>query len=764
MADSLIPAEIQARVRDVLSRMTLDEKAHLTVGRDFWTTAPVERLGIPSIWVTDGPTGVRKAPTSAVPGIGESVPATCFPTASALAASWDVNLAREAGSAIGKEAQALGVQVVLGPGVNLKRSPLAGRNFEYLSEDPVLAGKMAAGFIEGVQAQGVGTSLKHFAANEQETGRMYVDSIVDERTLREVYLRAFEIAVRKARPWTLMCAYNRLNGEFCAEHRALLTGILRDEWGHEGFVMSDWMAVNDRPAGIAAGLDLQMPASPTVPTVIAAVQSGALEESQLDEVVSDLLGIIFLAEASIDPDATFDEGAHHALARKIAGECVVLLKNERNLLPLDEDRVRSVAVIGGFAREPRYQGAGSSEVMPTGVDTLLRELPQLLESTVRVSFAEGYGHEGSAAPSLLEDAKDLAAGADVAIVVIGLPGSMETEGRDRTHIDLPPAHNDLVRAVLAAQPKTVVVLVNGSAVTLPWLDDAPAVLEAWLGGQAAGGAIADVLVGRVNPSGKLSETFPVRLEDTPAYLSFPTAGDGTARFTEGVFTGHRWYDARRIAPLFPFGHGLSYTTFAYEGLTVDASGFAAGGAVEITVSIENTGDRAGAEVVQVYVGQSAPRLPRPVRELKAFAKVALEPGVDRTLQFSLDWRDFAWWDAVSHGWVMDSGEYEIAIGASSADIRLSARIALESSHEAPVTIDRGTPFSEVLAHPAGRRQLQPILDGMARQFGGGDAGELMMLFMAATPLRKLVIMGVLTEAELDDLIAAANGGDEGNPT
>lgn len=757
MPDHLIPESIRARARDLARQMTLEEKAALTVGRDFWTTQPVERLGIPSIWLADGPTGVRKSPSPEAPGIGDSLPATCFPTASALASSWDVDLAREVGAAIGIEAQVQGVQIVLGPGVNLKRSPLAGRNFEYMSEDPVLSGEMAAAFIEGVQVQGVGTSLKHFAANEQETGRMYVDSIVDERTLREVYLRAFEIAVRKARPWTLMCAYNRLNGEFCAEHRSLLTSILRDDWGHEGFVMSDWMAVNDRPAGIEAGLDLQMPGGPSVPSVITAVREGDLAEARLDAAVEHLLGIVLLAEASIQPVAVLDKASHHRLARRAAADGIVLLRNEARLLPLDFDGIDSVAVIGRFAREPRYQGVGSSEVVPTWVDTLFDQLEEIVPSSA-LTYAQGYGPEGAEDSALLAEARDAASAAGVAIVMVGLPASMETEGRDRTHIDLPKSHDDLVRAVLEVQSSTIVVLVNGSAVAPPWLHDAPAVVEAWLGGQAAGGAIVDVLTGAVNPSGKLSETFPVRLEDTPAYLSFPTNGDGTARFTEGVFTGHRWYDARKIAPLFPFGHGLAYTTFAYDGLTVDTAGLADDGAVEITVMVENTGDRFGKEVVQVYVGECSPRVPRPRRELKAFAKVALEPGEDKTLQFSLGWRDFAFYDVVAGAWVMDSGEYEIAIGSSSADIRLAARVTLESGHQAPVVIDRGIPFSKALQHPVAQGLLQPVLDGMAQRFGGGEASEMMMMFLADTPLRKLVIMGAMTDEQLNDLIAAANAG------
>jgi len=751
MSERLISDTIRNRAREIVRQMTLEEKAALTVGRDSWTTQPIERLGVPSIWMTDGPSGVRKAPTSTELGFGGSVPATCFPTASALGSSWDVELGRVVGTAIGREARRLGVQIVLGPGVNLKRSPLAGRNFEYLSEDPVLSGEMAAAIIEGVQGLGVGTSLKHFAANEQETGRMYVDSIVDERTLREIYLRAFEIAVRKARPWTLMCAYNLLNGEYCAEHRTLLTTILREEWGFEGIVVSDWMAVNDRAAGIEAGLDLQMPASPTVPGVIAAVERGDLAEARLDEVVTRLLQIILLAAESVGPAKVHDADASHQLARRAAAESIVLLKDAVQLLPIGTT-TGSIALIGGFARTPRFQGAGSSEVNPTRVDTLFEELPLLLGPDANVTFAEGYGVEGAGDGGLLREAVELAASVELAIVVVGLPESMETEGRDRSHIDLPKSHNALVNAVLDVQPNTVVVLVNGSAVAMPWVERASTIVEGWLGGQAAGGAIADVLTGAVNPSGKLAETFPVKIEDTPAFLTFPTGGDGAARFAEGVFTGHRWYDARRIGPLFAFGHGLSYTTFAYDGLTIDDDG----GDVEITVMIENTGDRFGKEVVQVYVSECAPRLPRPKRELKDFAKVALESGETKMLQFRLGWRDFAFYDVVANGWIMDAGEYEISIGASAADIRLAARVTLLSSHQAAVAIDRKTPFAKALQHPVARERLQPVLDGMRERFGDGEGSETMMLFMSDTPLGKFPIMGALTEDQLEELIAAAN--------
>jgi beta-glucosidase len=749
MPEPLVPRDIREHVLSLVPQLTLEEKVSLVVGRDMWTTQPIERLGIPSIWMTDGPTGVRRAQQSSAIGMGDSVPATCFPTASLLGATWDVDLVREVGAAIGREAQSQGVDILLGPGVNLKRSPLAGRNFEYIAEDPVLSGKLAAAYISGVQGQGVGTSIKHFAANEQETQRMIIDSVVDERTLREVYLRPFEIAIEEALPWTVMCAYNPLNGTYCAENEELLTGILKNDWGYEGIVMSDWTAVNDRPAGVQAGLHLQMPHGPTAPSVIAAVESGELPEERLDEVVAALLEIVFLAEKNARHDeVAIDLEANQALARKVAAEGMVLLKNDGHILPLDPGFNGTVALIGEFARTPRYQGAGSSQVVPTKVETLLEYLPGLMPAA-SVKFAPGYGLDDNPGPQAIEEARDLAGRADLAIVVIGLPAEMETEGEDRPYLNLPEAHNALVRSVREVQPNTIVVLVNGTAVSMPWAADVPVILEAWLGGQAAGGAIAEILTGKVNPSGKLSETFPVRIEDTPSYLHFPSDGDGTVRFAEGVFTGHRWYDARRIAPLFPFGHGLSYTTFAYEGLAVDAGNFLVSDTIEVTASVENTGAAAGKEVVQLYVGECSPTLPRPVRELKAFRKVALEPGEDRMLQFTLHWQDFAYWDIGAGGWVMNPGKYEIAIGSSSHDIRLSCTVNLESAHAAEPMIDRLTPLNVAMAHPVSGPMLEPIFSRLPPQ---------LMIFMKETPLGKFVVMGLLPEEHLQEIIGAAGTG------
>jgi beta-glucosidase len=726
-------------VDGLLAQLTLEEKAALTVGRDAWTTVTVERLGIASVWLSDGPTGLRKLRSSEDLSLTNTLPATCFPTESSLAASWDVALVEEVAGAIATECRAEGVGVLLGPGINLKRSPLGGRNFEYFSEDPVLSGRMAAAFVRGVQARGVGACLKHLVANEHETGRMYADSVVDERTLREVYLRPFEIAVREADPWTVMASYNRLNGEYCVESRRLLREILVEEWGFGGIVMSDWLAVNDRVASIEAGLHLQMPGPPTASAVVAAVREGRLDEARLDELVSELLAFVERATADAEPTAAPDLDAHHRLARRAAAAGIVLLKNDGPLLPLAEGG-DGVALIGAFAREPRFQGAGSSQVRPTRLETLHDELPH-------GAYAPGYAEDGGTDPGLLREAQDAARGARAAIVCVGLPESHETEGVDREHIDLPEQHTTLVEAVLDVQPNTVVVLINGSAVAMPWAARAPAILEAWLGGQGGGGAIADVLLGCVNPAGRLSETFPVALADTPALLDFPGDGDGRSHFTDRLFTGYRSYDARGIEPLFPFGHGLSYTSFEYSGLRVDG--------LTVTVEVRNIGERAGADVVQLYVRERAPRLRRPDKELRAFAKPELEPGERRELTFRLEPRDFASYDTRVAAWRTDSGEFDFLVGASSRDIRLQQTVTLEFPEAVRVPFDRLTPLREWLAAPATRERIEPALAGVPLLASALDS-PMIETFVADMPIAKLVMLGALDEAELGEIITIAN--------
>lgn len=765
-------APFRSKAADLVAQMTLEEKASLASGATSWTTKPIERLGVPAITLTDGPHGVRMARPGAGLGLNNALPATCFPTAPALAATWNVDLLREVGVALGREAQTHGVQILLGPGANLKRSPLAGRNFEYFSEDPLLSGTLAGAWIDGVQSQGVGTSLKHFAANNQEFERMKSDSIVGPRALHELYLRSFEIAVRQGRPWTLMASYNRVNGTYASENEYLLTRILRQQWGHDGFVVSDWGAVNDRVAALRAGLHLEMPASGGFNDrkLVAAVQAGELDEAVLDAVITDLLAVILRAHAAIQPGTTFDADAHHAFARKVGGEGIVLLRNEADTLPLNpSQRDRRIALIGEFAKLPRYQGAGSSQVNPTRLDNAHDELIPLLAGQAQVSYAAGYDSEGNTTSALLDEAVKLARESDHAIVFVGLPDSYESEGFDRTHIGLPADHNRLVAAVAAVAPRTTVVLMNGSPVTLPWVSQVGAIVEAYLGGQAGGGAIADVLTGRVNPSGRLAETFPARIEDTPTYLNFP-GHDGFALYGEGTFAGYRHYDAKKIEPLFPFGFGLSYTTFRLSNLKVGASRFAADAGATLQVTVENTGRRAGAEVVQVYVRENVPAVPRPERELKAFAKVFLQPGESRTVTLSLDRRAFEQYDPANETWLVRSGAYTVFAGTSSRDLPLQAVVEVDGGPAPTPKITRKSTFGDLERHPRGK----PIFDGFIAQVLGSQpkledmnlspqdyaaakkARETMIIFLREITLEKMVMMsqGAFTEDALQGILAA----------
>ncbi|MBD1823807.1 glycoside hydrolase family 3 C-terminal domain-containing protein [Cyanobacteria bacterium FACHB-DQ100] len=752
---------MMSQLETLLESMTLEEKAALTVGQDLWTTVPIERLNISPIWLSDGPTGLRKSPSSTEVGIGSSLPATAFPTESAIASSWNPALAYEVGKAIAIEAQTHDVQVLLGPGANLKRSPLGGRNFEYFSEDPVLSGLMAAATINGVQEQGIGTSLKHFVANEQETGRMYSNSLIDERTLREVYLTPFEIAITHANPWSVMAAYNQVNGTYAPENSYLLQDILRKEWGYKGIVISDWCAVNDRVASIKAGLHLQMPGGgSSVGAIVAAVKAGQLPEEQLNEIVSELLEAILKVNTARKSAMTFDSEEHHALARRAAGESIVLLKNDRNLLPLAGEVLSSVALIGRFAKSPRYQGSGSSQVVPTKVENAHDELIRLIGSREAIAYADGYTEDQQSDSVLLREAQAVAKAAKVAVVFVGLPPSFESEGYDREHIDLPQAHNELIEAVCDVQPNVAIVLTNGATVTMPWVSRVSAIIEGWLGGQAGGAAVADVLLGQVNPSGKLSETFPIKLADTPSYLSFPGQGR-QAIYTEGLFIGYRWYDARDIEPLFPFGHGLSYTTFSYSELEVNQPTFKDTDTLTVSLKVKNTGLRAGQEVLQLYVHPKQPRLCRPYKELKAFEKVLLQPGEEKKVELQLSPRAFAYYDPDVKAWVTDSGEFDILIGASSRDIRLQITVALTSTRSRPHQYDRLTSLGEWMSTPATRQMLQPIHDRLfvrAKMSKDAAAADSMRRFYEDMPIAKLVVMGLLTEQQLQQMLEEVNQG------
>ncbi len=687
----------EAEAGTIVGKMTLEEKALLVSGNGWWQTYAIERVGVPSIFMTDGPHGLRK---SLVPGLGKAIPATCFPTASALASSWDVELIREIGVALAQESKANDVQILLGPGINMKRSPLGGRNFEYFSEDPYLAGKMAASYIKGVQSRGVGTSLKHFAVNNQEFERMANDSIVDERTLREIYLTAFEIAVKEAQPWSVMSAYNLVNGTYATENRYLLQKILRDEWGFKGFVVSDWGAINERAKSLVAGNNLEMPGSGDFNRnkIIEAVKSGEITEARLDEMVAQFLAVILQGDASRDKAAKFDLETHHEFARKAAGETIVLLKNENNILPIDAKKAKKIAIVGAFAKTPRYQGAGSSQVNPTKVSNAFDELEKLFGNGVSMSFSEGYDAEGNTTDAMLNEARNAAKSADLTIVFAGLPDSYESEGFDRSSIKMPDGHDKLIEIVSAVQPRTIVVLMNGSAVAMPWKDKVKAIVEGWLGGQAGGGAIADVLTGKVNPSGKLSETFPMKLEDTPTFPEFPGLNK-KAFYGEGIFIGYRYYDKKNIEPLFPFGFGLSYTSFAYSDLKIDKTSMTDADNLTVELKVKNTGKVAGKEIIQLYVREETAAVVRPDKELRSFAKVDLKPGEEKAVKFNLSKRDFAFYDTSLKDWTVNSGKFTVLAGSSSRNLPLTQTVEITSSNAAAKTLNRNSMLKEFQNNP-----------------------------------------------------------------
>lgn len=727
---------------NLIKKMTLEEKAALCTGASHWTTTAVERLALPEMTVSDGPHGVRReADVNNL--IATSLPATCFPTASCMASSWDVDLIQAMGQALAEECIAFKVDVVLGPGVNMKRTPLGGRNFEYFSEDPYLAGQMAASFIAGVQSKGVGTSLKHFAANNQEFQRLTISAQVDERTLREIYLTAFEIAVKKAKPWTVMCAYNKINGIYCSENHILLVDILKNEWGFEGLVVSDWGAVHDRVAALKGGLDLEMPGSKVRRTkaVVDAVRTGVLEETVLDESVRRILGIVLQA-AETTKGKAFDIPAHHALARHIAAEGMVLLKND-GILPLKKPQ--HISVIGRAAQEAHFQGGGSSHINPTLVDSPFEEL-QKLAGNSKLDYTEGYPVGSEFDQALIEQAIKEARSADVVLLYLALPESKESEGYDRTDLDLTPHQVALIKSVTAVQPKTVVILNNGAPIVMDdWINAPAAVLEAWMMGQAGGGAIADVLFGRVNPSGKLAETFPLKLTDTPAYINYP-GGNGEVRYGEGLFIGYRYYDTKQTPVQFPFGYGLSYTTFAYSNPKVSAPTFRDVDGISISVDITNAGTVMGKEVVQLYVHDRVSALVRPVKELKAFTKIELRPGETRTVTLTLDSRAFAYYHPGYKQWITEDGEFDLLIGASSADIRCIQTVKLQSTLKLPCLLNRESTIRAWIEDPVGNQVLGPLLQQMTAQiqsaFGEDETSEVAgrdaLGFMLDRPLRDVL--------------------------
>ncbi len=753
------------KIKELIAQMTLEEKAGLCSGGDFWHTKAVERLGIPDTMVSDGPHGLRKQDLEGDHlGINESIKAVCFPTGCATAASFDRDLIYEIGELLGEECQAENVSVILGPAANIKRSPLCGRNFEYFSEDPYVATEMAAYHIKGVQSKNVGTSLKHFIANNQEQRRNTSSSEIDERTLREIYLAAFEGAVKEGKPWTVMCSYNLLNGVQVSENRRVLTELLRDELNFDGYAVSDWGAVRDRVKGLKAGLDLEMPSSngSNDACIIEAVKSGRLEENVLDTAVERILNIVFRYTENRKPDTKWDKEAHHEFARKAAGECMVLLKNE-NVLPLD--REERVAVIGAFAEHPRYQGGGSSHINSTKTESAI----DVLSGNPNVVYAKGYDVKADALDqALLEEAVAAAKAADKAVIFAGLPDQYESEGYDRTHMRMPDCQNELIAAVATVQPHTIVVLHNGSPVEMPWADQVQGILEAYLGGQAVGGAVVDVLYGDVNPSGRLAETFPLRMEDNPSYL-FYSGESNVVEYREGVFVGYRYYTSKRMPVLFPFGYGLSYTDFAYSNLRVDKTDMTDAEELTVSVDVTNTGSRFGKEVVQLYVGDVKSTVKRPVRELRGFTKLALAPKETKTATFRLGKRAFAYYNTEISDWYVEDGDFTIEIGKNAASILCSTTVQVHPVKKFKRVYDNNSTIGDIRADAAAAEIIRPLMERYEQHdlIGSSDnadaaneaiSEEMNEAMYRDMPLRQILSFGngVSSHEEINAVIAKLN--------
>ena len=759
------------KITELISKMTLEEKAGLCSGADFWHTKGIERLGIPSVMVSDGPHGLRKQEDEADHlGINDSIKAVCFPAGCATASSFDRNLLDELGEIIGNECQAENISTILGPAMNIKRSPLCGRNFEYYSEDPLVSSEMASAFVRGVQSKSVGTSPKHFMANNQEYHRMTSSSEMDERTMREIYLASFENMVKKEKPWTIMNSYNKLNGTYLCENKEMLSDILRDEWEFDGYVMTDWGAMNERVEALKAGCNLEMPASggKTDKEIVDAVRSGELDEAVLDQRCEEFLNIIFRYMENRDANAVFDREKDHGKARHIEEECIVLLKNEDSILPLSPEQ--KTAFIGKYAAAPRFQGGGSSHINSFKTESALDALDAADGiKKENIVYAQGYDDlEDKTDEALLREAAEAAKSAETAIIFAGLPDSFESEGYDRTHMQMPQCQITLIEEVAKVQPNTVVVLHNGTPVEMPWIDKVKAVVEVYLGGQAVGGATVNVLYGNTNPSGHLAETFPIRVQDTPCYLTYGGEHDKSV-YSEGVFVGYRYYASKEMNVLFPFGHGLSYTTFSYSNLTVEKERIRESETLRVSVDVTNTGNRFGKEVVQLYVAPKNSTVIRPVRELRAFEKTGIAPGETKTVTFLLDSRSYAYWSTEIHDWHVESGEYEIQIGKNAQDIALSRTIYVKSEHTIPKVFTLNSTLGEILADPKGKAVFELAMSGMAGAEaqeaeaqaleGDGEAisAEMMAAMMEAMPLRQMIsfVPGVTKEA-LTSLVKILN--------
>ena len=752
--------------RELVAEMTLEEKCSMLSGSDFWHTQPIPRLGIPAVMVSDGPHGLRKQDDKGDHlGINDSIKAVCFPTACASTASFDRDLMRTIGERIGEQCQHEQVGVNLGPAINIKRSPLCGRNFEYMSEDPYLAGELAVSLIQGTQSKNVGVSVKHFAGNNQEHRRMSSDSVIDERTLREIYLPAFEAACKRGKAWTFMCSYNRLNGEYASQHRWLLTDLLRNEWGFDGYVMSDWGAVSDRIKGVAAGLDLEMPSSGGINDnlVLEAVKAGRLSEQDVDTCVERILTISQRYLMNARPDTPWDKDADHDLAGKLGADCMVLLKNEDAILPLKAEE--KVLIVGEFAAKPRYQGGGSSHINSFKVTSLL----DALSGMDNISYSQGYRIDTpETVPDLLEAARKAAAEADKVVIVAGLPDSFESEGYDRTHMRMPEGQEQLIAEIARVNPRTVVLLYNGSPIEMPWIDAVKGVVEGYLGGQNLGNANRAVLFGEVNPSARLPETFPLRLEDTPCFLSY--GGEkNTAVYSEGVFVGYRYYTAKKQPVLFPFGYGLSYTRFEYSNLSLSSDSIPDTDVLTVSVDVTNTGSVDGKEVVQLYVADRESSVFRPVRELKGFEKVFLKAGETRTVTFTLDKRSFAYWNTEIHDWFVETGIFDIQICRDAETVLLSAPVTVTGTTRVPVHYDLNSIMLDIMQDPKAyaviRSAMQQGMSALSNQDQEtSDAAneaiteEMNLAMMNYMPLRGMLAFsgGAMTREQLEQLLAAMN--------
>lgn len=785
---------------EIVGKMTLEQKAAFVSGFNYWQLEESKELGLPQIMVTDGPHGLRKKnpdkKASDGVGLGNSVPTTCFPPAATSSCSWDPELLKAEGEAIAQECLKEQVSVVLGPGTNIKRSPTCGRNFEYFSEDPYLAGKCSAGFVNGVQSKGIGTSLKHFACNSQEAFRMIINEVVDERAMRELYLTAFEICVKESQPWTIMNSYNRINGVYASQNKHLQEEILRKEWGFENLIVTDWGSSVDRIPGLVNGTDLEMPSSGALNTkkIIAAVNSGELDEAILDKRVDKVVSLIVKAKAALSDKHTYDKEEHHAISRKVAEGSMVLLKNDEKLLPLKKGQ--KVAVIGELAASPRFQGAGSSVINPTKLDNALDELKKLGADVV---YAKGYNKSKDVIDTaLVNEAVEAAKSADVALVFAGLTDEFEGEGYDRENIEMPKSHNNLISAVAKANANTAVVLAGGSVIRMPWINEVKALLNSGLGGQAGGSAVANILTGKVNPSGKTSETYPLSYEENPTFGNYP-AGPVTSEHRESVYIGYRYYDKAEKNVLFPFGYGLSYTTFEYSGMKLSASSMKDTDTLKVSFKVKNTGDVDGAEVAQVYVADKESTIFRPVKELKGFKKVFLKAGEEKEVEIELSKRAFAFYNVDLGDWQVETGEFDILVAASSRDVKLSGTVTVESTvdakipdyrrtapayYSADVNGMKGEQFAAVYGselpspefdktkkidiycclndarHTKWGGKICNLIEGMMAKMGSAENGDGKMLAAMATqiPIRNFIAMsmGVFSPEMADGLLMILN--------